>query len=377
MSIRVEKSNAEYLQFKEEVLTFQNIVRIDVNIADLQIDSLKEISFGGQTLKLNKQAIAGLAKALGISQKFVDSLKKGLGAITSASDQDGDGAAALLNLVIKALKGKKTSTLTLSYNKRFKEITNIYPEGTKLVQDDQYFIALESVIEKTDGAFLRNINQSSNGDLHSVIANPKLEFQFGNMKNELFTSGITLDLTAHQMGTSFFTERLVCANGMSVRDKLCSKYVNTNGKVPDFLTGILSSEYQLDSIQAFRKRLNRNYHTMASLGEVLKVERYINAILGGHALNLTSDMSVHNLRLAFGESYLNDKENHKYLRTNVTLWELINEITAISSKIEQQRLDISENSNLKLQKLGGTMMFQKPDLIPSNIKQLFLNKIIH
>jgi len=208
MAIRVEKSNEEYLKFREEVLNCDNILRVDVNISDLSIDSLKEISFHGQTLKLNKQAIAGLAKALGISQRFVDNIKKGLGAITT---EDDDGAAgALFNLIIRALKGKKTSSLTLTYNKRFKEVTNIYPAGTKLIQDDQYFTALESLVEKTDGAYLRNISQASNGDLHAIIANPKLEFQFGDMKNELFTSGMTLDLSAHQMNTSFFTERLVC-----------------------------------------------------------------------------------------------------------------------------------------------------------------------
>jgi len=158
---------------------------------------------------------------------------------------------------------------------------------------------------------------------------------------------------------------------MTTRDKLCSEAVNTNGKVPEFLTSILSSEYHLKSIQAFRNRLNRNYHTLASLGEVLKVEHFCNAILGKLAPQLTDDMSVHNLKLAFGESYLNDRENHKYLRTNITLWELINEITAISSKIEQNRLNVNENTNLKLQKLGGTMMFSKPDLVPDNIRQIF------
>jgi len=169
-------------------------------MAEVGVDDLKAITIQGRTIPLTHEAVRGLVNALGISGAFVDTLKKGLG----------DENKAVLNHIIKAIKGKKVDKLTFIFNRKMQEITNVYPAGTKLIEDHQYFDALEKVIARTPGAYLRNITQSANGDLKAVIANPMLEFQFGNMADEVFTSGMTLDLDSKQMKTSFFTERLVC-----------------------------------------------------------------------------------------------------------------------------------------------------------------------
>ena len=58
---------------------------------------------------------------------------------------------------------------------------------------------MESIIAKTPGAYLRNIAVQPSGDIKAVIANPKLEFEFGGQKDEIFTSGMTLNLTAFEM----------------------------------------------------------------------------------------------------------------------------------------------------------------------------------
>jgi len=360
MARKIEISNEKYLELKQEVLDNVFIKRVDVKMNQIEIESINTIKLDGNLLTLSKTAITGMIESLGISKKFIETIKKGFG-----EDK------TVLNAIVKAIKGKSVKGLTLVYNVKEKEITNIYPLGSKLIQDSQYFEALEKVIERTPQAYLRNITQQANGDLKAVIANPGLEFQFGNLPDECFTSGMTLNLNAHKMATSFFTERLICTNGMTTYNKLCSREVVTGDKVPDFLTAILDADYHLDSVIAFKRRLNRCYHTIASLKEVLEVDRRVNSLLGNYGPILTKEMSADGIKLAFGEKYLADTYNHPFLRTNMTLWELVNEITALSSRIEQHQIAVPERTNLSLQMLGGDLMFSKPDLSPSNIKQIF------
>lgn len=358
---KIEISQEQYSKTKHQVLENEVLTRFDVSLSEVTVDDLKTITIQGRTIPLTKEAIKGLVEALGISATFIDTLKKGFG----------EENKAVLNHIIKAIKGQKVKQLTFIFNRKMQEITNVYPSGTKLIEDNQYFDALEKLIARTPGAYLRNIVQQSNGDLKAVIANPQLEFQFGNMSDEVFTSGMTLDLDSKKMMTSFFTERLVCTNGMTTQNKLMSRQVDTSDKVPEFLTAILDADYHLNSVMEFKRRINRCYHTRASLKEVLEIDRRLEGMLGNYASVLTDQMSVHRLKMAFGEKYLEDVFNHGFLKTDITLWDLVNEITAISARVEQHRVAVGERTNLGLQMLGGKLMFQEPDLSPSNIKQIF------
>ena len=365
MANKVEVLQEHYLNLKNEILECTYIKRIDVTMDRLEIENLKTIKLDGNTLTLSTQAITGLVHAMGISRRFIDTLRKGF------SDN-----SELLNAIIKSIKGKKVTGLTLVYNSKMKEVTNIYMLGTKLIQDSQYFEALEKIIARTPGAYLRNINQKANGDISAIVANPMLEFKFGGLDNETFTSGMTLDLTAHKMKTSFFTERLVCTNGCTTKNKLCSEEVMVGDKVPDFLTAILSADYHISSVKQFKERLNRCYHTTASLAEVIRVADQVEARLGNYAGVLMDQMSVHRLKMQFPEGYLADTANHSFLKTDISLWDLVNEVTAISSRIEQHRIAVPEQTNMMMQMIGGNCMFKKPDLAPSHIKQIFNGVII-
>jgi len=359
--MKKEVTQENYLAFKKDVLEGNIVTRTDIPVSALQIDSLKAISFNGVVLLLTPSATNNLLKVMGISNKLVDMLK---GAYNDIN---------LVNTILSHLRAAKKSSkyITLVYNKRTKLITSVYAQDNKVISDSQYFDALEALLDKSPGAFLRNINMDDKGHLHAILSNPNLEFQFGNKSDEVFTAGITFDLHAH-LNTSFFTERKICSNGAVVQDKLCTRSVKYNSEVPDFLQAIISKDYYLDSIHAFKQRINRCYYTIASLNEVLMVENKLKLILGNYYDILSDKTSIERLKNSFGEQYLLATDQHCYLRTDITLWDLTNEITAISSRIERtNNLQVSENTNMKLQIVGGDLMFKKPHLASSQIKQIF------
>mgnify|MGYP003672540334 CR=1 FL=1 len=360
MSVQV--NNQEYLNIKSQVLSGDKVIRIEVTNKQMHLKDLKSVIVDGAPIEMTKEAVKGLTKSMGISGAFIKTIK-------SAYGEDNED---ILKEILSAIKSKKSANLTLVFHVPSNKITNIYITGTKLITDDQYFKSLESIIETTPGAYLRNIYAATNGDISAVVANPALEFQFGGLKDEVFTGGMTLDLNTTQMSTSFFTERLVCSNGMKTTNKLCSKRVSSTDKVPKFMSAILDADYHIDSISAFKARIDRCYHTRASLAEVLAVETKLLSLFKGNNLDLLlNHMSSAGIRAAFGNERLENSLDHKFLRTNLTIWELTNEVTAISSKIERERLPITEGTNMRLQILGGDLMFNAPDLAPSNIRQIF------
>ena len=137
------------------------------------------------------------------------------------------------------------------------------------------------------------------------------------------------------------------------------------------MAAITGGDYHINSIAEFKKRVDTNYVTKASLREMLKVSKSVDGILGATAPEMTRGMSVHHAKMKFGELTLGDTANHRYRNTGITRWELINEITALSSRIEQKRLELSSGANNKLQMLGGDLLFYMPDLGPYDLKQMY------
>lgn len=361
--IEIKYSQEQYETFKKKVLEQTTLQRVDVDSSDIEFNSLTGVSIRGTIIKLESKALKSMTRALGMSKIFVDT-------INSTFDHN----AGVLATIIKAVKESKSKRFSLVYNTTTKSITHVYPEGSKLISDNQYFEVLEKVISKTPGAFLRSVEQLPTGDLVATLSNPKMEFQFGGLPEEVFTAGMTLELTTKVLKTSFFTTRLWCANGNVTTDKLCTLSVKSQSEVPEFMAAILDSDYHINSIAEFKKRINRTYHTTASLAEVIMAEKAARHILGESAVSekLLSSMSANHLIDAFGPNYLSNKEIHQFLNTDMTLWELVNEVTALSSQIEQEGLPLTENQNRELQVLGGhKLLFKTPDLAPSTIRQKF------
>lgn len=359
---KIEVNSESYLAVKDLVLKGDQFIRFDVELNDFKIKTLKVVEIDGRDVAINRTAISELINILGISKSFYDLLNNSF-----------DNDQEILNLILSAARGSKNLKLTMLFNSQFNEITKVYVAGSKAISDAQYFDMLEKVLAKAPNSYLRNISIAPNGHISSTIANPDLAFQFGNINDECFTGGMTLDLDASQVSSSFFTERLVCSNGAQIKDKLCTHKVKTNSEVPSFIDALLSSEFNIKSIEEFKKRVNRIYNTTASLHEVLDVERRLKNTLGANdeAELLMSNMSIESIKRAFPEHYMTDHSIHRYLRTNLSVWDLVNEVTAISSRIEQGRMRISPLTNRKLQVIGGHLMFANPQLPPNNIRQIF------
>jgi len=360
---KIEISNETYLTLKKSVLSNETFLRVNISSKDFKLKDSRTAILEGKNVEITRKALQELTSLFGISQQFYNSLNSSFG-----EDKD------LLNLLLSTIQGRKSTNLTFVFNLEENKIVKVYMTGAKLISDAQYFETLETVLRKNPGAYIRNMTLLPNSDIMTTMLNPKMEFNIGNMSDEFFTAGMTLNFTNNQLEASFFTQRLVCSNGNTITDKLCTRTVKVGKDVPDFIEALSTSEFQINSIHEFKKRVDRVYNTTASLAEVLKVENRLAGLFGKgiEGEMLMGQFDARHLKHAFGPEYMMKTDIHKYLKTNITMWDLTNQVTSISSFIEQKRLLLKDpRINTTLQIIGGSILFSDYDLPPRNIKQIF------
>lgn len=358
----IEVTNASYLEMKKQILNEVKFLRVDIDSKELKLKSARTVVIEGNEVKLTRKALYELTSIFGVSQAFYATVNRSFGEDTE-----------LTNALFSAIKGKTSTKITFVFNLEKNEIVKIYVAGTKLISDAQYFDTVEKVIANNPGTVLRNLDILQNGDITMSLVNSRMKFQIGNMNQESFVMGTTLDFVNNELTSSFFTQRLVCSNGMRVTDKLCTRSVKVGKDVPDFMEALKSSDFQIHSMQEFEKRVNRLINTTASLKEVVDTEERLTGLLGKGVESeiLMSRFDARNLRFAFGPEYMMRTDIHQYLKTNITMWDLVNQVTAMSSYLEQNRLLFDAKVNTTLQIIGGNLLFRNPMLPPNNIKQLY------
>lgn len=370
----IKLDSADYQTKKEEVLNCTNVSRINgIKAKDLKIQSYDNIKLSDRDLRFTDEAKRNLFSTLGLSKNTL----KYFGSLAKSNSSDAD--KKLTSMLITEFNKKSSKKLNIAFDERSNSITNVY--SNKLISDTTYFEIIEKFIAKTTSAYLKSFYQSSNGDLIAVVNIPNLEFNFGMLSDEVFQTGLNFTLKPTGMSVSLHTTRLVCANGMTTENTFCTESVQVEKEVPGFLQQILSKDMHVSNITAFKTKMGRTYHTPASLGEILSCDSKLRSILGKDLYEpFSKNLSSTRLKNAFGDDIVNfHKDDHKFLKTDVSLWELTNEITAISSRIEREvqaddtgllkGLDTYKNNSIQM--LGGRVMFKEPDLIPTNIKQIF------
>lgn len=196
---KIEVNQADYEFRKNAVLDGSLFVRIDLKLKDIKIKSTKSVLIDDREIQVTPDALGQLCTLLGMNKTFYQ-------LIQSTVDADTE----LVNLIISSIRKSKIDEITLLFSNIENRVTAIYAKGDKLISDHQYFDTLEKVIAREPGSYLRDLTIMPNGNISAVIANPEVEFSIGNLQDETFTGGMTLDLVNNHLMTTFFTERLVC-----------------------------------------------------------------------------------------------------------------------------------------------------------------------
>ena len=355
-------TDERYKEFKNEVLNNVFIKRIDISEQKIVVKSSTSVEIEGHTLHVPSYVLYTLFNIAGIKKGAVDAL------------YDYAESFHALNKVLKKNLGKHK--ITAVYSTKSRELTNFYRTDEKLVSDMNYFHTLELLMNRDKGANLRSIHQESNGDLSATIENPTLEFQYENNVDEIFTTGYTYKNTAIGVESSFFNKRLTCLNGMVTDNDLLTISAKTQEDMPDFMNKILDPTYKNSCIEHFKSKILLAMNTRVSFKELNKVNNVLTNWYPSIDDQINSNLSALNYQEIINQClghYGNDValgDSGRHIRMPLMVYDLVNGITSVSSKLERGAL-VNSSKNQKVQALGGMIMFKNYDLPQANLIQLF------
>ena len=341
----------QFAKFKEDVLT-RKIARQRISLSGLEIISEDVLKYGGIHFKMTKKAFASLLKTLQISKGLRNSLIKTMGV---------NFVDKFISTVTSRLEGNKNEAVIV-VDVAKKTILNFLKTGDEMLSNHSYFKEVEKVIDRFNLNIV-NMRQDKHGGFSVDTLAPNTEWGLQKMPDEVFKFGLTFSNDAFS-GTlmSSFNERLVCTNGMTSRSMVGScKLASDEASWKNFEYNQMKLYKEGFKPGEFPEKVKSSMGIQASIGEV---EHARNLILA----NTTMDDQRLETYLPYF-STLDDysrneqqvsmfsKEQKKNAKSELTYWELINDITYIASNVS----GIGLKNPAKLQMYAGDLLTKTPD----------------
>lgn len=367
-------SGDEYDKFKNQVSN-HGIIRKVVNVSDLEITSESLIRFSGVEFEISEKAFKDLVKILGLSTGFMHNISQKLGEKVSSK---------LLSMMKVAVAQDKENVCML-INKKTTKIVGFTKSAEAVLSNGAFFTLLEQTMNNHKGMEIKNMSITEAGNIEITVLNNDWEFNVGGLNDEFFKSGLVFINTPDSTIINPFNERLTCSNGLEVSSAKGMSLVLRKSSASD-VSGFFDAVTNLKGIEnfeiEFKKRIIRMMDTQASYAEMLTSHKAVT----NHVLNTTdpdvrasieSFIPVTQVKQAYLEHNIDlnllDNKKHKKIRTMLTVWDLVNRLTDVSSHPRKYGLELRNQSSsvFELQRLAGEISFKDEYDLESPVKQVF------
>jgi len=319
-------STQEFLKFKQEAIN-NAPVRKRIALSDLKILSIDRVEYMGLSLGLSKPAMRDLLSILGLSSSGYVNLQSSFG----------EQSNHLLNLLKNGCAKGKFQEVTIAVDiDRY--INRIWKSEAGQLSIETYFKTIEDIISDNNlSVSAIDFTKKGDGISVSTLSNTS-EFQVGNLSNEIFTSGLSMNFEKGGLIVDPFINRLICANGMVAHESQGSFQIMSNDAHiwNEFYKNIEIIEKNGFMPPQFSDYVILSSTTPASLAEL---EHGVKLITSKSSFNPeNSDMFFK----GYSETYnglakagINVKDltlsQKKNVRTTMPVWDIINGVTDFAS----------------------------------------------
>ena len=363
-----------YESFKNEVLNSHNIVRKTVALSDIDIVSDTKIKYKGVDFKLSESGFKSLVKILGLTN----------GAVVKITDALGNNISTQLLSMLKKSAKNSNENVCIIFNKKQFAITAFTKEATGVLSNEAFFSLFENTMNNNPNMDIRNMSISPEGNVDISVLNNSWEFDLKGFNDEYFKSGLTFLNSSDLTSVNAFNERLSCLNGM-IADNLEGTSINlsrNSGNVDEFFD-VVTNLKDLNGFESiFKSRISSMMNTQASLDELTKVynsfkyhttnydDKFVKSQLESFIPLNETKHAFRKENIALSELSIKEK---KQVRTGITVWDLVNNMTDLSSHPGKYGLKLKNESNSvsDLQRASGDLAFKKIYDLGSPVRQLF------
>lgn len=367
-------SNEEYQNFKKRVEN-NSIVRRVIPMSDLEIISDKLVGYAGVEFEITENAFKNLVKILGLSN----------GVMKTVTDKLGENVTSRLVSMMKTAIMAEKNSICLLVNKSNAKIVGFTNSAESILSNNAYFSLLEQTMNNHKGMEIKNMSITDAGNIEISVLNNNWEFNVGGLNDEFFKSGLVFINTPDKTIINPFNERLVCTNGLEVSSAKGMSLIlskNDSGSVSGFFDKVTNLKGINNFEQEFKARIVRMMDTQASYDEMLTVHKAVTF----HVMNTQEEMTRANIESFIPlsevkQAYLQhnidlnllDSKKYKKIRTMLSVWDLVNKLTDLSSHPRKYGFDLVNGSSsiFELQRLAGDITFKSEYDLEEPFKQLF------
>ncbi len=341
----------QFENFKNEILGRQ-IARKKISLSEIQIITDSVAKYSGITFKLDDAAFRALLRILGISKGLRAKLIQDFGA---------NFVEKLIEIMSAKTGGSKAEVIMLVDIKEKKILNFLYSE-VGMITNQSYFSEIEHVIDQY-GLDITGLHNYGNGGFSVSVLAPNSDWGIKGLSDEVFKFGLNFENDPIK-GTNLatFNQRLVCTNGMVTRNMLGSTaLINTRDSWENFFHTINKMDKNNFRPDEFSHIVKDAMNVQASIAEIEWVR---NSVKANSALvddTLEMYLPYRETQNAYAKANMDinlfSKEQKKNAKSALTYWELINDLTYISSNVTGQGV----KNQAKLQMLAGDLLSKTPD----------------
>lgn len=346
-------SHGEYLEIKERILAsdYRRITRpiSALEVVSEQTIALKDPSHGELQFAMTGAAFTSLLHLLKLDTKSHKTMDKALGkdmankVIRMVSEQAGaSGSLQEVTLLIKPDLANPSESKVIYFT------TQTSPVATA----HDYIRELEKIMNDNPNMVLRSLNMDGSGNVKATMLNPKWGFEIAGMKHEEHNSGIHFSMSGKGLAVNPYAMRLICTNGMVGAKTLAHFALTTSNPVhrDRFLKALEDISQMRFFEQEFIEKAQMMNQTRASLSEMEQAYNIASRHIDVTALSALADVNQEIPWLAVKELYREQgydleklpRQVKSTLKSNMSLWEVVNALTFLGSNRGDQNDDLLE-----------------------------------
>lgn len=385
-------SQSEYEAFKQQCEDNAPIIKSlnisNLNIIDGQTISIRQYVNGGAQeadFHITPDALKDLMKVLGLTYGVYNTFIDTIGS---------KATVAIIEAIREKIQGEdKKNKISLVISKTTGKVVSVVKYKGNMLATNTYFKLVEVALNgfENNGMIIKNMTVSENFNIAITVVNNNWKFDLEGLqhglKDEYFTSGMTIIKTPTSIAINPFNERLVCTNGMVDTSK--TNAIVLNSSEPKAIEAFFEqagnfgkgrNSFELD----FKRRVIKMLSTNASFAELEKaynsVNYYLNQAHTRSKMQLNADLHILDINHAFESKYGINlfKESVKVkekIITDYSMWDLVNKLTYIASNPFKTEYEFSNNDLnsivFALQKTAGEFTFKPHYDLGISVPQIF------
>lgn len=348
---------------------------LEVHASSGDGDDFIHLEWNGHKLSLEGKALSDFSRQLGVNSHAVKRLAKDHG-------QRGVGLVDALRRAKASGSKQQKIYLTVDRNRVVHRVTG---DNANRMDHVGFFDMLEGYLN-TDSFEFDAYHAGLDGRIEVILRAPG-EFELAGYHRERFLPGVSLRLRPVGITATQHAIRVLCDNGMTLPDHRNSVYghgVFTLRKADDmipWLNDMAALRGRGYHDPAFDQRVIKAINTTASVSELIAADETVRTLIevGGHELQGPDDTARFvDLRPTMEgfkkagiewEGVALELERAKHLRTDRTVWDVVNGMTDLAS--HDYGFAMNEGDRGALREAAGKLLMGTFDLEYAGGKQAF------